>query len=101
MPTHNGAIVDNGIVGINSNDTEMIGNRGDGYARVTLIPTTSTDFDYTGDVQTFTAPKSGTYLLEAWGAQGACETDANLGGKGGYHYAAEDGQWGNGRGILS
>ena len=84
MPTHNGAIVDNGIVGINSNDTEMIGNRGDGYARVTLIPTTSTDFDYTGDVQTFTAPKSGTYLLEAWGAQGACETDANLGGKGGY-----------------
>ena len=28
------------------------------------------DFDYTGDEQTFTAPISGTYKLEIWGAQG-------------------------------
>ena len=29
-----------------------------------------TGFDYTGDVQTFVAPKTGTYKLETWGAQG-------------------------------
>ena len=28
------------------------------------------DFDYTGGEQTFTAPVSGTYKLEVWGAQG-------------------------------
>lgn len=28
------------------------------------------DYDYTDDIQTFTAPKSGTYKLEVWGAQG-------------------------------
>ncbi len=28
------------------------------------------DFDYTGSEQTFTAPMSGTYKLETWGAQG-------------------------------
>ena len=28
------------------------------------------EFKYTGKVQNFTAPKSGVYLLEAWGAQG-------------------------------
>lgn len=36
-------------------------------------------FDYTGDEQTFTAPVSGTYKLETWGAQGG-----NNGGKGAY-----------------
>ena len=30
----------------------------------------SQDYDYTGDVQTFIAPVSGTYQLETWGAQG-------------------------------
>lgn len=28
------------------------------------------NFDYTGAVQTFTAPRDGTYKLEVWGAQG-------------------------------
>lgn len=28
------------------------------------------EYNYTGDVQSFTAPVSGTYKLEAWGAQG-------------------------------
>ena len=32
--------------------------------------TNITDFDYTGDYQTFTAPASGMYKLETWGAQG-------------------------------
>ena len=36
-------------------------------------------FDYTGAEQTFTAPVSGTYKLETWGAQGG-----NNGGKGAY-----------------
>ena len=28
------------------------------------------DFNYTGNIQTFVAPKEGLYILEAWGAQG-------------------------------
>ena len=45
------------------------------------------NFDYTGDIQTFTAPVSGTYKLETWGAQGGTfqilETILS-GGYGGY-----------------
>jgi hypothetical protein len=40
------------------------------------------EYDYTGNVQSFTAPVSGIYKLEVWGAQGG---DKN-GGKGGYSY---------------
>ena len=44
------------------------------------------DFDYTGDIQTFTAPVSGTYKLETWGAQGGggIGTLKDSGGLGGY-----------------
>ena len=48
---------------------------------------TEFDFDYTGDVQTFTAPVSGTYKIAAWGASGGDVTinDATYqGGLGGY-----------------
>ena len=38
------------------------------------------NFDYTGNVQTFTVPYTGTYKLEVWGAQGGS------GGYGGYSY---------------
>ena len=31
-----------------------------------------TDFDYTGEIQTFTPKVTGNYLLEVWGAQGGC-----------------------------
>ena len=42
-------------------------------------------FDYTGSEQTFTAPMSGTYKLETWGAQGGyAQTSEALGGYGGY-----------------
>ena len=41
------------------------------------------DFDYTGSEQTFTAPVSGTYKLETWGAQGG-DSLKNVGGYGGY-----------------
>ena len=43
------------------------------------------DFDYTGSEQTFTAPVSGTYRLETWGAQGGNGYDGyTIGGYGGY-----------------
>lgn len=40
------------------------------------------DFDYTGNYQVFTAPISGTYKVELWGAQGSVST--SYGGKGAY-----------------
>ena len=46
------------------------------------------NFDYTGDEQTFTAPVSGTYRLETWGAQGGDTSmsgkNAKIGGAGGF-----------------
>ncbi|MBQ6449513.1 hypothetical protein IJJ08_01250 [bacterium] len=64
---------------------------GDQYLALDLCPTGSTyssfykgcvvkttTFDYTGDYQTFTAPATGTYVVELWGASG---------GKGIYRYA--------------
>lgn len=45
----------------------------DGYLvrrKVVVISKTDFEYDYTGSVQTFTAPVSGTYKVELWGAQG-------------------------------
>jgi hypothetical protein len=42
------------------------------------------DFIYTGDVQTFVAPKDGNYQLEVWGAEGGTGGVSAAGGKGGY-----------------
>ena len=75
----------------------FIGKRGNGYVRITLeteltyIPPSKYDehlFSYTGNVQTFTAPRKGTYKLECWGARGGSRsTDAStIGGAGGYAY---------------
>lgn len=47
-------------------------------------------YDYTGGIQSFTAPVSGTYKLEVWGAQGGTNTynwagtEYSVGGLGGY-----------------
>ena len=41
-------------------------------------------FDYTGEIQTFVAPKTGIYQLETWGAQGGNATDGTLTARGGY-----------------
>ena len=41
------------------------------------------DFDYTGGEQTFTAPITGTYKLETWGAQGENSSNS-IGGYGSY-----------------
>lgn len=50
--------------------------------------TTSADegwsFDYTGEIQTFVAPKTGIYQLETWGAQGGDASDGMLTARGGY-----------------
>ncbi len=40
-------------------------------------------FDYTGAVQEYDVPLSGTYILECWGAEGGGANDAHR-GKGGY-----------------
>ncbi|WP_081618604.1 fimbrillin family protein [Segatella paludivivens] len=46
------------------------------------------NFDYTGGVQTYTVPITGTYKIECWGGQGGSATynATVLGGKGGYSY---------------
>lgn len=64
------------------------GGRG-GYSTENGIggqPSYTKDFNYTGGVQTYTIPESGTYNLEVWGAQGgnAAGGADSLGGKGGY-----------------
>ena len=47
--------------------------------------TTTTDYSYTGSVQTVTL-KAGTHKLEVWGAQGGSYNTSYYGGKGGYSY---------------
>ena len=51
---------------------------------VTLPANTVYTFDYTGDEQTFTAPATGKYKLETWGAQGGSVTTEVYGGYGSY-----------------
>lgn len=41
-------------------------------------------YDYTGSIQEFTAPKTGRYKLEVWGAQGGDATSGNTTARGGY-----------------
>ena len=48
------------------------------------MPTAGTAFGYTGGIQTFTAPVSGTYQLTAYGAQGGNSPGRVEGGYGGY-----------------
>lgn len=50
----------------------------------TLNNDISSNFDYTGGIQTFTAPKTGFYHLETWGAQGGSYDETYHGGFGGY-----------------
>ena len=59
------------------------GHTGNGYARITKINNATTDFAYTGNVQTFTAPENGTYRIELWGSQGG-NINQYIGGKGAY-----------------
>lgn len=58
---------------VSSNAVSNYAKSGDGYARVTLIDKEAfvAQIDYTGSGQTFTAPKSGFYKVELWGAAGS------------------------------
>jgi hypothetical protein len=59
------------------------------WAQNVGIPTGIIDYKYTGALQTFIAPVTGTYKLEAWGAQGGGNDPLSLvlgsrAGQGGY-----------------
>lgn len=41
-------------------------------------------YEYRGGTETFTAPVTGIYKLEVWGAQGGSSNSNDIGGKGGY-----------------
>ena len=56
---------------------------------LTTITAGTKNFDYTGGIQTFTAPDTGTYKLEVWGASG------------GQGYAGGPGMGGNATGQVS
>lgn len=59
----------------------------DGYLvrrKVVVVSKTDFDYDYTGSVQTFTAPLSGYYKLEVWGASGGGTGENVSAGYGGY-----------------
>lgn len=58
------------------------------FTKVVSVDTTMRNdfsFDYSGEIQTFTAPKDGVYKLEVWGAQGGTADDGeNTTASGGY-----------------
>ena len=92
------------IAGLKSSGSVSSANPGNGLATIHFVahekstdtPVAGTNklmatYDYTGNVQTFTAPTSGSYLFELWGAAGGdariTNTDtvvANSGGAGGF-----------------
>lgn len=78
------------IGGVENGSMTNGGNHGNGWATISYnakelgqYNVVEKYFNYTGSVQTFTAPCDGEYLLEAAGAQGCGENDTD-GGKGGY-----------------
>ena len=60
------------------------GNLVDQKTRRVLVINDSFNYDYTGDIQMFTAPQTGVYKIEAWGAQGGTINTSYAGGKGAY-----------------
>ena len=74
------------------NGNVEVGHEGDGYARISFLGNYDQTFDYTGNEETFVAPATGFYKIEAWGASGGDykATDQNgysadqKGGYGGY-----------------
>ena len=71
LPTHGTFSLSTSSAGASSSSTCSVASS------LTLLKT----FTFTGAAQTFTAPYTGTYKLEAWGAQGGAN-----GGLGGYTY---------------
>ncbi len=67
--------------------TPVLNNTTTYYVQSTTPQGGAQTFAYTGGAQTFTAPVSGTYSLEAWGAQGGNDVyfpNSVFGGRGGY-----------------
>ena len=60
------------------------GNVVDQKIRRVLLINDSSNYDFTGDVQMFTAPQTGNYKIELWGAQGGTINASYSGGKGAY-----------------
>ena len=63
---------------VSETPTSKYSKIGNGYARITYIGEKFditefvSNFDYTGEEQTYTASKSGIYFIETWGASGGC-----------------------------
>ena len=81
----------NGTVGNELNHTynltytfKVDGNVVDQKIRRVLLINDSSNFDFTGDVQMFTAPQTGNYKIELWGAQGGTTNSSYPGGNGAY-----------------
>lgn len=59
---------------VSDNAIENYAKKGNGYARITLAYKEESEdaktYNYTGNVQTYTVPKTGWYRIEAWGAAG-------------------------------
>ena len=77
----------------NSAATKNCAKKGAGYAKVTHISDLTIrnyqvndyeEFYNIGSIQTFTAPLSGTYKLEVWGASGGSANTTDIGGYGAY-----------------
>ena len=77
----------------NSVATENCAKKGAGYAKVTHISDLTIrnyqvndyeEFYNIGSIQTFTAPLSGNYKLEVWGASGGSANTTDIGGYGAY-----------------
>jgi prepilin-type N-terminal cleavage/methylation domain-containing protein len=66
----------NGLVACGTADSILV-------YKVGSINYCESNFDYTGSVQTYTVPQTGTYQIELWGAQGG-SFDAYLGAMGAY-----------------
>ena len=64
-------------------DVTYSGSLRPSFVGITPVATTWT-MDYTGTIQTFTAPATGVYELQVWGAQGGTYSDYNAGGLGGH-----------------
>ena len=54
------------------------------YTVGSVPPPSAVEFDKTGNIQTFTAPKTGRYKIETWGAQGGNAVSGNVSARGGY-----------------
>ena len=72
--------------------TKNCSKKGNGYAKISFIKEADVDtrivknkeFENINREQTFTAPLSGRYKLEVWGAQGGSYNSSYYGGYGGY-----------------